>query len=415
MERFDDRVAITGIGVVSSLGSGIEAVWQRVLAGESGIRVLEESERQHPSVALGAPVVDFDINDLIPDRESKRIDSSVHYALGAAVAAREDAGIAAVENCSNIGVSVGTAVLGMEQIEQARTLLDAGKQRQISPFLLSGTIPNSSSGYISMHLGYNGPSISVCHACSTGAANLISGAQMLQTGMADIVLAGGTDMLMTPVMVNSFVAMKALALGDDTSICRPWDEFRQGFVLGAGACIMVLEPMKAALQRNARIYAALSGGGLASDAHHMVHPHNEGRGIGLAMERTLASAGLAPEQIGYINAHSASTPVGDLSESKAIEAVFGAHSKQLAVSSSKPNFGHTMGAAGCLEAAITVHALRDQILPPTLNLNTPGDGCHLDYVPRKPRRKRFEHALKTSVGLGGTNAALALSRVSEGF
>jgi 3-oxoacyl-[acyl-carrier-protein] synthase II len=409
------RVVVTGVGLVSPLGVGTAANWRALLAGESGIGPITRFDTTEYPSRIAGEVKGFNPLDYVDKKEVKKSDTFIHYALAASKFALEDSGLKIDEgNADRVGVVIGSGIGGLPLIEAThKILLEKGPSR-VSPFFIPGQIVNLAAGQVSIHYGAKGPSTSPATACTTGLHAIGDAFRFIQADEADAVIAGGTEAVITPLAVAGFCAMRALSTRNDEpeKASRPWDAQRDGFVMSEGCGIVVLEEMEAAKRRGAPIYAEVVGYGMSADAYHISAPHPEGDGAVRVMRVALRDAGLQPEQIGYINAHGTSTQLGDLSEVRAIKKVFGDHAYKLAVSSTKSSTGHLLGAAGGLETGILALAVREQILPPTINLDEPGEGCDLDFVPNHARKVDLEYAASNSFGFGGTNASIILKRYS---
>jgi len=407
------RVAVTGVGLVSPLGVGTAENWDALLAGKSGIGPITRFDTAEYPSRIAGEVKGFDPLDYLDKKEVKKSDTFIHYALAATRFALQDSGLAIDEgNADRVGVIIGSGIGGLPLIEQMhQTLLERGASR-VSPFFIPGLIVNMAAGQGSIHYGAKGPNTSPATACTTGLHAVGDAFRLIQWGEADAMIAGGAEAVITPLAVAGFCAMRALSTRNDEpeKASRPWDVHRDGFVMSEGCGVVVLEELAAARGRGAPIYAEVVGYGMSADAYHLSAPHPEGDGAVRVMRAALKDSGVAPERIGYINAHGTSTPLGDLSEVRAIKKVFGEHAYKLAVSSTKSATGHLLGAAGGLETGILALAVRDQVLPPTLNLDEPGEGCDLDFVPHHARKVDLEYALTNSFGFGGTNASIAMKR-----
>ncbi len=407
------RVAVTGVGLVSPLGVGTAENWRGLLAGKSGIGLITRFDTTEYPAKIAGEVKGFDPLDYVDKKEVKKSDTFIHFALAAARFALEDSGLRIdAANADRVGVVIGSGIGGLPLIEAThKTLLEKGPSR-VSPFFIPGQIVNLAAGQVSIHHGAKGPSTSPATACTTGLHAIGDAYRFIQADEADAMIAGGTEAVITPLAVAGFCAMRALSTRNDEpeKASRPWDAQRDGFVMGEGCGIVILEEMESAKRRGAPIYAEVVGYGMSADAYHISAPHPEGEGAVRVMRVALRDAGITPEQIGYINAHGTSTPLGDLSEVRAIKTVFGDHAYKLAVSSTKSCTGHLLGAAGGLETGILALAVRDQILPPTINLDEPGEGCDLDFVPNEARKVDLEYGASNSFGFGGTNASIILKR-----
>ena len=407
------RVVVTGVGLVSPLGIGTEATWRGLMAGDSGIAAITRFDVSGYPTKIAGEVKGFDPLDYLEKKEVKKSDTFIHFALAASRFAIEDSGLTVDDrNAERVGVVIGSGIGGLPLIEQmADTLREKGPDR-VSPFFIPGLIVNLAAGQVSIRYGAKGPNLATCTACTTGLHAVGDGYRLIQHGQADAIIAGGTEAVITPLAIAGFAAMRALSTRNDEpeKASRPWDKDRDGFVIGEGAGILILEELGRAQERGAPIYAEIVGYGMSADAYHISAPHPEGDGAALVMKNALADAGLEARSIGYVNAHGTSTPLGDLGEVKAMHRVFGEHAKNLTVSSTKSSTGHLLGAAGGLEAGILALALHHQTLPPTLNLDQPGEGCDLDFVPHRARPVDLEYALTNSFGFGGTNGALIMRR-----
>jgi 3-oxoacyl-[acyl-carrier-protein] synthase II len=407
------RVAVTGVGLVSPLGVGTAVTWDGLLAGRSGIGPITRFDATDYPSRIAGEVRGFNPLDYVDKKEVKKSDTFIHYALAASKFAIEDAGLKIDDgNGDRVGVIIGSGIGGLPLIESMhKTLLEKGPDR-VSPFFIPGLIVNMAAGQVSIHYGAKGPNTSPATACTTGLHAVGDAFRFIQSDEADAMIAGGAEAVVTPLSVAGFCAMRALSHRNDEPerASRPWDAHRDGFVISEGCGIVILEEMEMAKRRGAPIYAEVVGYGMSADAYHISAPHPEGDGAVRVMRAALADAELTPEAIGYINAHGTSTPLGDLSEVKAIKTVFGEHAYKLAVSSTKSSTGHLLGAAGGLETGILALAVRHQIIPPTINLDEPGEGCDLDFVPHQARPADLEHAMSNSFGFGGTNASIVLRR-----
>jgi len=413
LKRESRRVVVTGVGLVSPLGVGTAENWSALLAGKSGIGPITRFDTTEYPSRIAGEVKGFNPLDYVDKKEVKKSDTFIHFALAAARFALEDSGLRIdEENADRVGVVIGSGIGGLPLIEAThKILLEKGPSR-VSPFFIPGQIVNMAAGQVSIHHGARGPSTSPATACTTGLHAIGDAFRFIQSDEADAMIAGGTEAVITPLAVAGFCAMRALSTrnGEPEKACRPWDAGRDGFIMGEGCGLVVLEEMESAKRRGAPIYAEVVGYGMSADAYHISAPHPQGEGAVRVMRAALRDAGIEPERIGYINAHGTSTPLGDLSEVRAIKTVFGDHAYKLAVSSTKSCTGHLLGAAGGLETGILALAVRDQILPPTINLDEPGEGCDLDFVPHTARKVDLEYAASNSFGFGGTNASIILKR-----
>ncbi|NRN29133.1 beta-ketoacyl-ACP synthase II [Photorhabdus heterorhabditis] len=409
------RVVVTGLGMLSPVGITAESSWKAVCAGQSGISLIDHFDTSHHATKFAGLVKDFNHEDFnISRKDARKMDDFIQYGIAAGVQAIEDSGIEVTEaNASRFGAAIGSGIGGLGLIEENHGALVANGPRKISPFFVPSTIVNMVAGHLSIIYGLRGPSISIATACTSGVHNIGHAARIIAYNDADIMLAGGAEKASTPLGVGGFGAARALSTRNDApqSASRPWDKGRDGFVLGDGAGILVLEEYEHAKKRGAKIYAEIVGFGMSSDAYHMTSPPENGAGAALAMENALKDASITTEQVGYINAHGTSTPAGDLAEAHAVEAVFGEGTDVL-VSSTKSMTGHLLGAAGAVESIFTILALRDQIVPPTINLENQDENCRLDFVPNKSRKvEGMEYALCNSFGFGGTNGSLIFRKI----
>ncbi len=409
------RVVVTGMGAVTSVGHTVEASWENILAGRSGATDITAFDVSAYSTRFSASVRDFDVSPYLSAKEARKLDVFVQYGMAAGIQAMQDAELEITDaNAPRIGCAIGSGIGGIGQIEKNTEIVNSAGPRKISPFFVPGSIINMISGNLSVKYGMQGPNLAIVTACTTGTHNIGLGARLIAQGDADVMLVGGAEMATTPVGLGGFAAARALSTRNDdpAAASRPWDRDRDGFVLGDGAGVLLLEEYESAKSRGARIYAEVSGFGMSGDAYHMTLPPEDGRGAAVAMTNALRDAGLAADAIDYINAHGTSTQAGDLAESRAIETVLGSAASAVAVSSTKSMIGHLLGAAGAVEAIYTILALRDQVAPPTMNLDNIDSGCHLNYVPNAAQERPIRHALSNSFGFGGTNGSLVFSRLS---
>jgi len=407
------RVAITGIGILSPLGNDLATSWDGIVNGRSGIGPITHFDASAFATRISGEVKGFDAAQWIPPKDIKKMDPFVHYGVAAALMSIADAGLDIAADPERIGVAIGAGIGGLKGIEDTAIKYHEGGPRKISPFYVPSTIINMISGQVSIMTGAKGPNIAAVTACTTATHNIGLAARMIQYGDAEAMIAGGAEFATTPTSLGGFCAMKALSTRNDepTRASRPWDQGRDGFVMGDGAGVLVLEEFERAKARGARIYAELAGFGMSGDAHHMTAPSENGEGGGRCMSAALRDAGLDPSAVGYINAHGTSTPAGDLAETMGIKSVFGAHASELMVSSTKSMTGHLLGAAGGVEAVFSAMAIHAGVVPPTINLEHPSEGCDLDYVANTAREKRVDVALSNSFGFGGTNGTLVFRRV----
>src|SRR5438067_6868908 len=407
------RVVVSGIGMISPLGIGNEPTWRGLLEGRSGVGRITKFDPAAFACQIAGEVHGFEPETWIEKKEVKKSDTFIHYAVVAAQFAVDDAALD-TKTCDNerMGVIIGSGIGGLPLIEEMHTKLMERGPTRISPFFIPGLIVNLAAGQISIRFTCKGPSSAPATACATGAHAIGDAFKVIQRDDADIMFAGGTEAVITPLAVGGFGAMRALSTRNDDPrhASRPWDLNRDGFVIGEGAGVLIIEEREHAIRRGAKIYCELTGYGMSSDAYHITSPAEDGSGMINVMRRALKDAGLKPEEIDYINAHGTSTSLGDKAETVAVKGVFGEHAYKLAVSSTKSMTGHLLGAAGGLEAAICSLVLKEGILPPTINLETPDPDCDLDYVPNQARPKQVRHVLSNSFGFGGTNATLVFSK-----
>lgn len=402
------RVVVTGMGMVSPIGNNVADSWQAALDGRSGVGINEYFDTEDYGVKICAAVKDFDVTEYMAAKEARRIDPFIQFGMAAGAQAIEDAGLTEhPEDADRIGVAIGSGIGGINLIESTHSVLLNSGPRRVSPFFVPGSVINMISGNLSIRYGFKGPNIAVVTACTTGTHNIGFGARMIQYGEADVMVVGGSEYATSPICVSAFNSMKALSTrNDDPELAsRPWDEERDGFVLGDGAGVLVLEEYERAKARGAKIYAEFSGFGMSADAFHITGPAENGEGGAASMKNAMTDAGLNPDEVGYVNAHGTSTPLGDIAETKGIKSVFGNDTK-VAVSSTKSMIGHLLGAAGAVEAIFTIKALEQQVLPPTINLHNPSPECDLDYVPNEAREVSLQAAASNSFGFGGTNGTV---------
>jgi len=408
------RVVITGAGFITALGTGPEDTWQALLRGESGIGPITRFDTTEFSSRIAAEVKNFDPTAYMERKEARKMDTFIHYAIAAAEFAVRDAGLSAWEGGAGdrVGVVIGSGIGGFGTIEEQHEILRTKGPRRISPFFIPSAIVNLAAGQVSMRFGARGPNSAPCTACSSGTHALGDSFKIVQRGDADIMIAGGSEAAITPLSVGGFDALKALSTRNDepARASRPFDRERDGFVLGEGAGILMVEELEHAMARGAKVYAEMVGYAMSGDAHHITAPPPDGSGAVRVMRQTLRDAGISPEEVDYINAHGTSTPPNDRTETAAIKSVFGEHARRLAISSTKSMIGHLLGAAGAVEAGITVLSLRDQKMHPTVNQEFPDPDCDLDYVPNQARPMAIRYALSNSFGFGGTNACVLFRR-----
>ncbi|WP_294615992.1 beta-ketoacyl-ACP synthase II [uncultured Gilliamella sp.] len=410
------RVVVTGMGMISPVGNTVESTWQALLAGQSGVELIEHFDTAPFATRFAAMVKNFNSEDYnITRKDARKMDYFIQYGIAAGIQAMQDAGIDInEENAERIGCAIGSGIGGLGLIEENHSALVNGGPRKISPFFVPSTIVNMIAGHLSIIYGLKGPSITIATACSSGVHNIGHAARIIAYGDADAMLAGGGEKASTPLGIGGFGAARALSTNNENpkGASRPWDKDRDGFVLGDGAGILFLEEYEHAKKRGAKIYAEVVGFGMSADAYHMTSPPEDGSGAALAMKCAIRDAGITPEQVGYINAHGTSTPAGDKAETQAVKSIFKENSHKVLVSSTKSMIGHLLGAAGAVESIFTVLALRDQAVPPTINLDNPDEGCDLDYVPHTARQvKNLEYALCNSFGFGGTNGSVLFKKI----
>ena len=404
------RVVVTGLGIVSPMGSTVASAWDGIVNGRSGIRTVTKLDVSAFPARIGGEVVGFNAEEYMSPKDIRKFDPFVPFGFAAAVQAVRDSGIQVTEeNSPRIGVAIGAGIGGLSTIEEnTAKWLEAKSPRKISPFFIPGSIINAAAGQVSIHYKMRGPNLALVTACTTSTHTIGIAGRCIQYGDADVMIAGGAEMAFTPLGLGSFGQAKALSLRNDEPerASRPWDRDRDGFVMAEGAGAVALEEYEHARARGAQIYAELIGFGMSGDAHHITAPPEDGEGARLAMANAIRDAGIPPSDIDYINAHATSTGLGDLAETVAIKRALGDHAKMVAVSSTKSMTGHLLGAAGVVEAIFSILAIRDGILPPTINLENPDEGCDLDYVPGTARKSRVRVALSNSFGFGGTNGSL---------
>ena len=408
------RVVVTGLGIISPVGNTVDTAWANIVAGKSGIGQITKFDASAFASRIAGEVKDFDAAQYLSPKEVRRMDTFIHYGIAAGVQAIQDAGLEAKpQDSERIGINIGSGIGGLPFIEETHKEYLANGPRRISPFFIPASIINMISGNLSIRYGFQGPNLACVSACATGNHSIGESARLIEHGDADVMIAGGSEACVCPLAIGGFASAEALSTRNDdpATASRPWDTGRDGFVLGEGAGVVVLEEYERARARGAKIYCELAGYGMSSDAHHMTAPLEDGSGAARAMRNAMISAQLRAEDIQYINAHGTSTPLGDLAETRALKLFFGDHATKLAVSSTKSMTGHLLGAAGGIEAVFTVLALRDQIAPPTANLVDQDPACDLDYVPNTARKMTIEAALSNSFGFGGTNATLVFKKI----
>lgn len=408
------RTVITGLGAVTPVGNNVEDSWRNILAGKSGIGIIDHFDTSAFSSRIGGSIRDFDLSLYMSPKEARKTDPFIHYGIAAAMQAIEDAGLEVTdENSERVGIAIGSGIGGLPGIEKGYDNYLKGGPRKISPFFVPSNIINMIAGNLSIQYGIKGPNYGIVTACSTGTHNIGDAARMIERGDVDVMIAGGSEMATSPTGLGGFASARALSTRNDDpqGASRPWDKDRDGFVLGDGAGVVVLEEYEYARARGARIYAEVIGFAMSSDAYHITLPPDDGDGARRCMVLAMKDAGINPEEVDYINAHGTSTPAGDVIETRAVKAAFGGHAAKLAVSSTKSMIGHLLGAAGGVEAVFSILAIHDNVAPPTINLEEPGEECDLDYVPNQAREMPINVSLSNSFGFGGTNGTLVFRRV----
>lgn len=407
------RVVITGVGMLSPVGLDVKSSWANILAGKSGIAPLTHFDVSAFPTRFGGSIKGFDVTAIMPAKDARKMDPFIHYGIAAGIEAVEDSGIEATEeNAHRIGVSIGSGIGGLSTIEKNYEVYQKGGPRKFSPFLIPASIINMISGNLSIRYGFKGPNIAIVTACATATHSIGDAARLIEYGDADVMIAGGAEMATTPSGLGGFCAARALSSRNDDpeTASRPWDRDRDGFVLSDGAGVVVLEEYEMAKKRGARIYAEVVGYGMSGDAYHMTSPSKGGEGAMRCMQAAMHNAGINPDQVDYINAHGTSTQAGDVAEVQAAKGAFGAHASKIAMSSTKSMTGHLLGAAGGIEAIFTALAIRDQVAPPTINIQNQDPECDLDFVPGTAREMKIDIALSNSFGFGGTNGTLVLKK-----
>lgn len=408
------RVVITGMGMVSPVGNDVQSSWRGVCEGRSGIRPIDRFDATDYNTRIGGAIKNLDLDPYLTSKEARKLDAFIHYGLVAAQQAVDDSGL---ENFDKLdkdraGVAIGSGIGGIEYIENSVIQMHKSGPRKVSPFFVPASVINMISGNAAIRFGYRGPNIAIVTACTTGTHNIGYAARTIAYGDADVMLAGGSEMATTRTSIAGFSSARALSTRNDEpeKASRPWDKDRDGFVLSDGAGVVVLEELEHALARGAAIYGEVVGFGMSDDAHHITAPPSDGEGAARSMRNAIRDAGLNPEDVDYINAHGTSTQVGDVAEVAAVKSVFGAHADKLAMSSTKSVTGHLLGAAGAVEAIFSTLAVKEGLLPPTINLDNPDEGCDLDFVPHTSRQADARVALTNSFGFGGTNGTLIVRR-----
>jgi len=407
------RVVITGLGIVCPVGNTIAEAWRNILNGTSGIATLENIDTEGQAVTFGGSVRNFDVSEYLSPKEAKKMDIFIHYGMAAGIQAIEDSGIEITEsNAERIGVAIGAGIGGLTTIEKTADLFREKGPKRISPFFVPSSIINMVSGNLSIKYGLKGPNFAIVTACTTGTHNIGDASRIIEYGDADVMIAGGTEMSTTNCGLGGFAAARALSTRNDDpkTASRPWDIDRDGFVLGDGAGVMVLEEYEHAKKRGANIYAELSGYGMSSDAYHITLPSKGGEGAARCMTNAINNAGINPNEIDYINAHGTSTPAGDIAETDAAKLALGSHSNNMVMSSTKSMTGHLLGAAGGIEAIFSTLSIKDQMAPPTINIFNQDPQCDLDYVANETREMKINYAISNSFGFGGTNGSIVISK-----
>jgi len=410
------RVVVTGLGMVTPLGLNVEDTWQAILAGKSSVSAIDHFDASDLSCKICSRVKNFDPLPYMSEKEARKKDIFIQYGMAAAIQAIQDSGLVVTEeNANRIGLAIGSGIGGLPMIEKMHSVLLESGPRRISPFFIPSALINMIAGNVAIQYGMRGPNIAVVSACTTGTHNIGLAARAIMYGDADVMVAGGAEMATTKLGIGGFAAMRALSTRNDSpaQASRPFDKDRDGFVLGDGAGVIVLESYEHAKQRGAKIYAELAGFGMSDDASHITTPHMDGLGAALSMNTAISDAGMNVNEVDYLNAHATSTPLGDELEVKAIKRTFGDHAYKLAVSSTKSMIGHLLGAAGSVEAIFCILAIRDQIAPPTINLDNPSEGCDLNLVPHRAQPMKINAAMSNSFGFGGTNGTLLFRLFTE--
>lgn len=408
------RVVVTGIGMLTPIGNTVATTWEQLLLGKSGAAAIEHFDTTPFSTRFAASVKDFDVEQYMSVKDARKMDRFIQYGMAAAIQAINDAGIEAnPSNAARIGCAIGSGIGGLPMIEKSIDVLNSSGPRRVSPFFVPGSIINMIGGNVAIKYGFKGPNIAITTACTTGTHNIGQAMRMIQYGDADVMLAGGAEMATTPLGIAGFSAARALSTRNDDpqAASRPWDKDRDGFVLGDGAGVLVLEELEHAVARGAQIYCELSGFGMSDDAYHMTAPPESGEGAALAMTNAIQDARLDVAKVHYINAHGTSTPAGDIAESNAVKQVLGVAADAVRMSSTKSMIGHLLGAAGAVEAIFSVLAIKHQIAPPTINLDNPSEGCDLNYVAHTPQECQIDAAISNSFGFGGTNGSLLFEKL----
>ena len=411
------RVVITGLGIISPIGNTVPDAWTNVIAGKSGIARITRFDASAFASQIAGEVKDFDVTHYLSTKDARRMDVFIHYGMAAAIQAVKDAGIGDIADAhldaERIGVNIGSGIGGLSIIENTHDIYHAGGPRKISPFFIPSTIINMIAGNLSIMFGFKGPNLAIVTACTTATHCIGDSARLIEYGDVDVMVAGGAESCVTPLAIGGFASARALSARNDDPVTasRPWDKDRDGFVLGEGAGVLVLEEMEHAKRRGAKIYAELAGFGMSADAYHMTAPSEDGEGAARCMTNALRNAGMNTAEVDYINAHGTSTPLGDIAETIAVKRCFGEHAKKLVVNSTKSMTGHLLGAAGGVEAIFSALAVHHQISPPTINIFDQDPACDLDYVPNIARKMKIDVAMSNSFGFGGTNGTLIFRKI----
>ena len=408
------RVVVTGMGMLSPVGNTVEESWKNILAGKSGVETITAFDASAFATTFSASVKNFDVTSIMSAKDARKMDSFIHYGIAAAIEAIEDSGLETTEeNAHRIGVSIGSGIGGLNTIEANYEKYSKGGPRKISPFIIPATIINMISGNLSIRYGYKGPNYAITTACATATHSIGDAARMIEHGDCDVMITGGAENATSILGLGGFAAARALSSRNDdpSTASRPWDKDRDGFVLGDGAGVMVIEEYEHAKARGAKIYAEVLGFGMSGDAYHMTTPSIGGEGASRCMNNAINDAGINPSDVDYVNAHGTSTPAGDIVEVQAAKLTFGDHAKKLAMSSTKSMTGHLLGAAGGIEAIFSVLAIKDQVAPPTINIFNADEGCDLNFVPDTPQEMKIDVAVSNSFGFGGTNGTLVFRKV----
>jgi 3-oxoacyl-[acyl-carrier-protein] synthase II len=416
MREYKRRIVVTGLGLVSPVGNCVESAWQNIIAGKSGIDTISKFDHTTFPVHFAGEVKNFNIEDYIPAKEARHMDIFIHYGIAAGIQAIKDAGIdinQTLFNPERIGIMIGSGIGGLPVIEHNKEEFLNKGARRISPFLIPAAIINMISGHLSIMYGFSGPNLAIVTACTTGLHCIGEASRMIEYGDADVMIAGGAESTICHLGIGGFANMRALSTRNDnpSAASRPWDKDRDGFVLGEGAGVLVLEELEHAKKRGAKIYCEIIGYGRSADAYHMTAPTEDGSGAAHCMKLAMNNAEINPEQIDYVNAHGTSTPLGDIAETKALCKLLGDHANNVVVSSTKSMTGHLLGGSGGLESVFSALALYHQIIPPTINLDNPDPACHLDYCAHTARASKIDVLLKNSFGFGGTNGTLVMQKV----